>query len=161
MLQPGNQPGRVFKNPATIDQLHSLIFNETFFIDAVRFDSDEQTLFVPFVRCLQGDEHKIVKRSMFREVYELPVLKCELRIHGVEEFKLINRANAEQHIFSGFGFQEKTGRIDIKSFMPLEFYMYVSGFHVEYVELKQEGRAIFSHGRFPFKWESGPKFEGI
>lgn len=155
------KPSRVFNSNDTIDQLHSLIFNESFYSEAVRYDMEERILFVPFLRCFYGDEHKIIKRSLFREVYQMPVLKCELRINGVEEYKLLNAGGVKRHIFYAIDFQEKTGRINIRSFMPLEFYAYVSDFNIEYVELTQQGRALFSHGRFPFRWESGPEFEGI
>ena len=156
-----NTPSRIFTDSATIDQVHSLIFNESFFVDEVRYDTEKKLVIIPFMRCFQGDDYKVIKRNLFREVYELPVLKCELRIHDAEEFKLVDRGQVERHIFQALSYDKKVGRMDIKSYMPLDFYVYVSSFHIEYIELMKQGRAVFSQGRFIFNWESGPKFLDI
>lgn len=155
MGMPGRHERMVVTDMAECEDLLCIIHDEFFDVDDIRYDSDTGTVDIPFGRVFHDENATVVKSGFFRRIYEVPVLRCVLRIGNVTDFALEDTQKMGTYDFNVIDYNKASGKLTIKTGIPLKLFMTVTALHLEYFELDFKGKARITEGLF---LQSGPRF---
>jgi hypothetical protein len=143
-----------------IDELLGLIHDEFFDVDQIEYSPSTEVLDIPFYRCFHGVGGRVIKAGIFSRLYELPVLRCHLRVCHAREYELIDTEKIGWYDFGTIEYDAGLGKISVETNVPLKLTIMVSSFHLEYEEMDFCGTARVRLGTLlPF--ESGPSHFNI
>lgn len=134
------------------------IHDESFNIKEIKFDSAAKVIEIPFKRCYHGLGTKIRKNYFVFKSWEVPVLRCSLKIMNVEDYTIVDTNGVVTNSFNVIKYDAEKRLVSIDTNIPTQMEIKVSSLRLEYQRHEFKGKAHFSAIFLPIPIESGPKF---
>ena len=90
----------VVESPGQINDLNDLIHDEWFDVDHIKFDQKNKKVILPYRRKFHSGPAKTIRNWLIYTIKEKDVIRSELRIHNVIDFKMSDPEQLGRYTFN-------------------------------------------------------------
>lgn len=135
-------------NPKEIGKLTSLIHDEYFEVNDVKYRREQGIVEIPYRRIFHNGPRRTVRDWLFYKVQEVDVIRAKMLIHHVEEF-MVDDPDKDQNTrgtfaFSGVVYDPDNSMLWVESDTNLELTMKISHILIESEDLEIRGKSKIS-----------------
>jgi len=131
-------------NPQEIGKLIDLIHDEYFEVNDIEYHRQQGVVEIPYRRLFHNGPRRIVHNWLFYIVQEVDVIRAEMRIHHVEEFKVNDPDKIDTYSFNDVDYDPDSSTLLLDSNTNLELRMKVSHILIESQDLEIRGKSKIS-----------------
>ena len=135
-------------NPKEIGKLTSLIHDEYFEVNDVKYRLEQGTVEIPYHRIFHNGPRRTVRDWLFYKVQEVDVIRSKMLIHHVEEFTVDDPDKVQitrgTLAFSGVVYDPGNSTLWVESDTNLELTMKISHILIESQDLEIRGKSRIS-----------------
>ena len=131
-------------NPQEIGKLSSLIHDEYFEVNDIKYQREQGIVEIPYRRIFHNGPRRTVRNWLFYKVQEVDVIWAKMLIHHVEEFKVNDPDKIGTYSFNDVDYDPDSSTLLLDSNTNLEFRMKVSQILIESQDLEMRGKSRIS-----------------
>ena len=131
-------------NPQEIGKLISLIHDEYFDVNDIKYHREQGIVEIPYRRIFHKGPRRTVCNWLFYIVQEVDVIRAKMLIHHVEEFKVNDPDKIGTYSFNDVDYDPDSSTLLLDSNTNLEFRMKVSQILIESQDLEMRGKSRIS-----------------
>ena len=132
-----------------LEELNSLIHDEYFDLDDVRFHKDQKIVEIPYRRIFHDGPSRLIRSWFIFKTVEVDVIRALLTIRNVEEYTFKDSAGIGTFSFNTISHDGTT--LLFECCEPLELRIVVSQIDIESRDIETRSKARITHGLF---WSS-------
>ena len=128
-------------NPQEIGKLNDLIHDEYAEADDIEYNRQQGIVKIPYRRIFHNGPRKTIHNWLFYLVKEVDVIRSEIRIHHVEEFKVNDPDQIGSFSFTAVNYNQDTSTLLFYTNSNIGLSMKVSKLLIEIQDLEIRGKS--------------------
>jgi len=135
----------VVTTPDRLPELASLIHDECFCLDEVKYDQEQRTLEIPYRRIFHDAPRRLIRNWLVYKVFEVDVRRAILTFHDVDGFEVSDGSHIGEYSFNDLAYDGPRSTLTVLCCEDCSLRLRVSGLLIETHDIETRGKATISY----------------
>ena len=133
------------ETPEHFNDLNDLIHDEWFDVDQIKFDQKNKKVILPYRRKFHAGPAKTIRNMLIYTIKEKDVIRSELRIHNVIDYKISDPEQLGRYTFNVAEYDSSDSKLVIYGVPNLKIHFIVSDLLIKSEDIKISGKTKISY----------------